>query len=206
MQPNLCGSIVVLHPADNVAVVVSPLKTDTVIATGQGSIISKEPIAPGHKIALRAISSGEQIFKYGEVIGHATQDIPEGAWVHVHNLIPDFDGAAYEYATRAPATDYFPADEAGTFLGYKRENGDVGTRNYVAVIATSNCSSHVAVEIAERMKHVCIDTHGVDGVVAIPHQKDAAIRRGGHLAVGTHDGRNDLPSECRRGSDGEPRL
>jgi altronate hydrolase len=146
--------------------------------TGRGCLQSKEPIAPGHKIALLRISKGEQVVKYGEVIGRATEDIAEGAWVHVHNLVSDFDGSSYEYATRTPVTQYFPKEAAGTFLGYQRENGDVGVRNYVAVIATSNCSSHVATEIAERLKGVCSETHGVDGVVAIPHQEGCGHSEG----------------------------
>ena len=64
----------------------------------------------------------------------------------------DFSGREYEYATRTPVTDFFPPEKAGTFMGYLRENGDVGTRNYVAVIATSNCSSHVTMQIAEQLK------------------------------------------------------
>jgi altronate hydrolase len=175
MQPETC---VVLDPRDNVAVVVSPLEAGRVVQTARGSVVAGEPIAPGHKIALRGIAKGEQVVKYGEVIGRATQEIAQGSWVHVHNFVSEFDGTAYEYATRTPSTAYFPTQDAGTFLGYKRENGDVGTRNYVAVIATSNCSSHVATEIAERLKDVTYDTHGVDGVVAFPHQEGCGHSQG----------------------------
>ena len=178
MHPNQRDSIVVLHPSDNVAVVVSPLTVGTLISIGQRIIVAKEPISPGHKISLRALSSGAQIFKYGEVIGRATQEIAEGGWVHFHNIASDCDGSSYEYATQTPVTKYFSKEQSGTFLGYKRDNGDVGTRNYIAVIATSNCSSHVAVEIGERFKDVRIETHGVDGVVAIPHQEGCGHSQG----------------------------
>jgi altronate dehydratase len=172
------GSVVALSPRDNVGVVVSPLEPGTVIETTNGTIVSKECLAAGHKIALRSISNGEQIIKYGEVLGHATGDIAAGAWVHVHNLVSDFNGTAYEYATRTPVTEYLSKTDAGTFLGFQRENGDVGTRNYVAVIATSNCSSHVTTEIAERLKDVRSGTHGVDGVVGIPHQEGCGHSQG----------------------------
>jgi altronate hydrolase len=178
MQLDTHGPVVVLDPRDNVAVAVSPLQAGDVIETGRGSLHSREPIAPGHKISLRPISGGEQVIKYGEAIGRASEDITEGTWVHVHNLVSEFDGSAYEYATRTPATEYFSTTKAGTFLGYKRKNGDVGTRNYVAVIATSNCSSHVATEIAERLKDVRSETHGVDGVIAIPHQEGCGHSQG----------------------------
>jgi altronate hydrolase len=178
MPLNTHGLVVVLDARDNVAVAVSPFQAGEVIETAHGSVLSKEPIAAGHKISVRPISAGEQVIKYGEPIGRATVNIPEGAWVHVHNLVSDFEGSAYEYATRAPATEYFSTTEAGTFLGYKRENGDVGIRNYVAVIATSNCSSHVVTGIAERLKDVRSETHGVDGVVAIPHQEGCGHSQG----------------------------
>ncbi len=178
MKLDAHGPIVVLDPRDNVAVVVSALQAGALIEMDRCSLHSKEPIAPGHKISLRAISNNEQVIKYGEVIGRATQDIAEGAWVHVHNLVSDFEGSVYEYATRAPDTEYFPAEADATFLGYKRENGDIGIRNYVAVIATSNCSSHVATEIAERLKDVRSETHSVDGVVAIPHQEGCGHSQG----------------------------
>jgi altronate hydrolase len=178
MQANARGPIVVLHTGDNVAVVVSPLEAGSIVETPAGALSCVEPIAPGHKIAIRTISSGERVIKYGESIGRATQPIAQGAWVHVHNLTPDFDGTTYEYATRAPTTDYLQMADAETFLGFQRENGDVGTRNYIAVIATSNCSSHVAAEIADRLKHVTRETHGVDGVIAIPHQEGCGHSQG----------------------------
>jgi altronate hydrolase len=172
------GAVVVLDPRDNVAVAVSPLQTGEPIATAHGSLHCKEPVAAGHKISIRAISVGEQIIKYGEPIGRAAVNIPAGGWVHVHNLVSDFDGSKYEYATATPPTEHFPAANAVTFLGYKRENGDVGIRNYVAVIATSNCSSHVVTAIAERLKDVRNETHGVDGVVSIPHQEGCGHSQG----------------------------
>jgi altronate dehydratase len=158
--------------------VVSPLEAGSIVETPAGALNCVEPIAPGHKIAIRSIHSGERVIKYGEVIGRATQPIAGGAWVHVHNFVSDFQGSEYEYATSTPVTDYFPENELGTFLGYQRENGDVGTRNYVAVIATSNCSSHVVSGIAERLKHVTRETHGVDGVVAIAHQEGCGHSQG----------------------------
>ena len=167
-----------LNRRDNIAVAISALKPGMVVqANGQG-VTAKQDISAGHKIALRPIASGERIFKYGEVIGRATQNIEAGEWVHTHNVVPDFNGSGYEYATGAPATEYFSPDQAGTFMGYKRENGDVGTRNYIAVIATSNCSSHVTSGIAERLQNVRFETHGVDGVVAIPHQEGCGHSEG----------------------------
>ncbi len=162
--------LLLLNENDNVAIARLPVAAGAAVSVNGFQVTALENIAVGHKLAVKAIDVNAQVTKYGESIGHATQDIAAGGWVHIHNVQPEFMGKEYELATRTVATDYFPPEEAGTFMGYLRENGDVGTRNFVAVIATSNCSSHVAVEIAEKLKHVTAETHGVDGVVALPHQ------------------------------------
>ncbi len=167
-----------LKATDNVAVVRVPLSAGSTVEVSGAQIEVRENINPGHKLALRPIPTGAPVIKYGEFIAKATSDIAVGAWVHTHNTEPDFSGREYEFATRAPVTELFPPAQAGTFMGYLRENGDVGTRNYIAVIATSNCSSHVAMQIAEQLKHVNQETHGVDGVIAIPHQEGCGHSQG----------------------------
>jgi altronate hydrolase len=164
------SSILLLNENDNVAIARAPIAAGTDVRLNGYRLTALENIAVGHKLALKPIASGQQVTKYGESIGHATAEIAAGGWVHTHNVQPEFMGKEYELATRAVPTDYVPSEQVGTFMGYLRENGDVGTRNYVAVIATSNCSSHVATEIAEKLKHVTPETHGIDGVVALPHQ------------------------------------
>jgi arabinonate dehydratase len=170
--------VIVLNENDNVGVARLPMPAGTEVVQNGDKVLVRETIAQGHKVALRPIPSGEKITKYGESIGRATKEIGVGDWVHTHDVAPDFTGKNYEYATHAPITEYFAAEEAGTFMGYLRENGDVGTRNYIAVIATSNCSSHVAAEIAYQMRNVSPDTHGIDGVVAIPHQEGCGHSQG----------------------------
>ena len=164
-------SVPLLNEKDNVGVARTPIVEGTEVVVSGHRVTARQTITPGQKIALKPISSGSLILKYGETIGKATEEIVPGSWVHTHNIVPDFSGRNYEFATEKRITEYFSPEEAGTFQGYLRENGDVGTRNYIAVIATSNCSSHVTMEIAEALKHVGPETHGVDGVVAIPHQE-----------------------------------
>jgi altronate hydrolase len=167
-----------LRDTDNVAVVRVPLTAGGTVEVNGEQIEVRENINPGHKIALRPIPTGAPVIKYGEFFAKATSDIAVGEWVHTHNTEPDFSGREYEFATRTPKTDFFSPEQAGTFMGYLRENGDVGTRNYIAVIATSNCSSHVTMQIAEQLRHVTPETHGVDGVVAIPHQEGCGHSQG----------------------------
>jgi altronate hydrolase len=170
--------IIILNEKDNVGVARAPVPAGAEIVARGSLISSRETVNPGHKIALRPIAGGERIIKYGETIGRAIKEITPGEWVHTHNLQPDFTGKNYEYATHTIPTEYFAPEDAGTFMGYLRENGDVGTRNYIAVIATSNCSSHVASQIAYQLRDVGPETHGIDGVVAIPHQEGCGHSQG----------------------------
>jgi altronate dehydratase len=171
-------NIVLLDPRDNVAVVLAPLTPGTPVSAPGVAVVASQAIAPGHKIALRRIAAGNRVLKYGECIGRAAQDIGQGSWVHNHNFGPDTDRQAYEYATDPVSRQFTAADQGETFLGYKRPNGDVGTRNYVAVIATSNCSSHVVTQIADQLRDVGMETHGIDGVIAIPHQEGCGHSKG----------------------------
>ncbi len=179
-RPSSNGTLVLLlNPDDNVAVSVSALEANSSVKIGERILVVKEPIQAGHKIAVRSIAANERVLKYGEMIGRAKQSIEAGAWVHTHNIDPEFIDLTYEYAINAPTTEYVAAEQTEMFQGYRRENGDVGTRNYIAVIATSNCSSHVATEIAASLRNVTFETHGVDGVVAIAHQEGCGHSEGG---------------------------
>lgn len=80
-----------VHPADNVATLLDDAPAGPVACGGGAVVTALEPIARGHKIALRAIAAGEPVTKFGVRIGHATQPIPPGAWVHLHNLASDLD-------------------------------------------------------------------------------------------------------------------
>lgn len=167
--------LIVLNPRDNVAVARVPLQQGTFAET----IRVREDVAPGHKIALQSISAGREILKYGETIGRASHDVLAGDWVHSHNLVSDFSQEPdYEFASQTPVTELIPPGEIGTFSGYLRENGDVGTRNYIAVIATSNCASHVAIEMAEQAQRRFGCNESLDGVIAIPHQEGCGHAQG----------------------------
>ena len=96
-----------IHPADNVATLIddAPAGPVTVIGATSGiALTAREPIARGHKIALSQIESGAGIFKFGARIGHTTQRIDDGAWVHLHNLASDLDGrsGSLDLQTGAP--------------------------------------------------------------------------------------------------------
>ena len=125
-----------------------------------------EAIARGHKFALRPIRSGEAIVKYGAVIGHAMRDIAAGEHVHGHNLVTNLEGELTYVRPDAQVAAAAPAQPA-EFLGYRRADGRVGTRNEIWVIATVGCVNRTA----ERIARLANSQPGgpVDGVHAITH-------------------------------------
>ncbi len=106
-------------------------------------------LTDGHKYAARDIKCGEDIIKYGNPIGHATADISRGEHVHSHNVKTNLSGnLTYTYAPRF--YDIPEGDRSRTFMGYVRDNGDVGIRNEIWIVNTVGCVNKVAERIAER--------------------------------------------------------
>jgi len=127
----------------------------------------RDPIPAGHKVALHLIEPGAVVRRYGEAIGHASRRIEGGQHVHLHNLRFEPLAPEYEFPLQETPPPLAPRD-VPTFLGYPRRDGRVGTRNYIAVVAASNCSAH-AVELVARRFEARSLPPGVDGVVALPH-------------------------------------
>lgn len=155
-----------VHPDDNVAVAVEPLAAGTSVSVGDATIALRDDVPKGHKIALREIASGASIVKYGAELGLATEPIATGAWVHSHNLKTGLgDLHTYEYHPVPPPA---PASrEMPTFMGYRRPNGRVGTRNEIWVINTVACVNRAAERIA-RMSERRFEGR-VDGVHSFQH-------------------------------------
>lgn len=102
----------------------------------------------GHKYALRDIKCGEDIIKYGNPIGHATCDIKKGEHVHTHNVKTNLSGnLEYSYDPKFYDTPAVPTDR--TFMGYVRENGDVGIRNEIWIVNTVGCVNKIAQKLSE---------------------------------------------------------
>jgi altronate hydrolase len=157
-----------LHPDDNLCVAARNLERGQELAIAGTTITLAENVRIGHKVAVRPIQSGEYVRKYGQIIGQATAEIAPGGWIHSHNLVNG------EFARdHAPATAIPPPPEpivGRTFQGYRRASGRAGTRNYLAVISTVNCSASVARFIAQHFTPERLaDYPNVDGVIAIRH-------------------------------------
>ena len=161
---------ILLRSDDDVAVAAVPIPKGATLDLGGRTIEVRDPIALGHKVAARSIQTGDPVRKYGQVIGFASKPIAEGEHVHVHNVRADLFERDYAHATEHPPVP--PMGERRTFMGFLRPDGRVGTRNYVAVISTVNCSASTSKLIADRFRDDSWkrDYPNVDGVFAITHK------------------------------------
>jgi altronate hydrolase len=168
-----------LRPEDNVAVAARHLAPGLEVQHNGSTLTLAGRVGLGHKIALRPIRKGEAIYKYGQIIGFASQDIPVGGHVHVHNVAADAFERDYAFGRDCPPPPA-PA-EPRYFLGYDRGDGRFGTRNYLAVISTVNCSASTSKYISERFRATDLlrQYPNVDGVVAITHKAGCAMQYGG---------------------------
>jgi len=149
-----------LSPSDNVVTAAAPLAVGDEGAT--------QLIPRGHKMATEAIPRGAPVRKYAQVIGYAHEDIEKGAHVHTHNL--DFRNVDTEYEFSTNLRPAQPAASQDIFMGYRRESGHVGTRNYIAVLTSVNCSATAARMIAQHFTPERLAPYpNVDGVVAFVH-------------------------------------
>lgn len=173
---NASASVNSVNPAihrvaseDDVAVALRELAAGETIAIGERQVLITETIPRGHKVCLRPVSVGQVVRKYGWPIGRATADIAIGAHVHSHNLETLLSGAGdYEYRGSTRPTASKPAHQSGSFLGYRRANGKVGTRNEIWILCTVGCVGRTA----ERIARLAARKHAgrVDNIVAFPHQ------------------------------------
>lgn len=164
-----------LHPDDDVAVCVRALEIGEMVLN---DVVVRESVPAGHKVALRDLPSGSPLRKYGQVIGASTKAVRTGDWVHVHNL------GMGDVTTRVALADTMPrpatTHRGHTFQGYLRADGRVGTRNYLAVVTSVNCSAMVAKRIAREVEARLGDGYpNIDGVVAVTHGSGCAMESSG---------------------------
>ncbi len=170
-----------LHPADDVAIARVPLAPGLLLSgENEGPVVVRQTIPVGHKVALHAKASGQPVLRYGQTIGFATQPIQPGDHVHSHNLGMGTVEHDYAVGQDARPIQYLPPAERRTFAGYRRSNGRAGTRNYVAVISSVNCSASVSRYVADHFRGASgSDFPGVDGVIALTHKGGCGAHYGG---------------------------
>lgn len=172
-------ALIQLHPRDQVAVARVAITEGAVVARTGGTLVALNAIPAGHKIALAPVAAGEVVLKYGQPIGVASRAIAAGEHVHVHNL--EMAQALPAQALDTAGTVTGEVSGAATFEGYLRADGRVGTRNYIGVVSSVNCSATVCKAIARSFDGVALP--GVDGVVAITHGSGCGMSDGEGLAL-----------------------
>jgi altronate hydrolase len=153
-----------LDRADTVVTATRILALGTLV----DGVLTTAQIPSGHKVATIQMALGDPVRKYSQLIGYASCDIMPGDHVHTHNV--DFRNTAMEYEFSTDLRLMPPAAKQDTFMGFRRENGKVGTRNYIAIITSVNCSATAARMIADYFTpEVLADYPNVDGVAAFVH-------------------------------------
>ena len=164
--------VIRLHPDDGVVIARTTLLPGT--SLGNNALATMR-IPAGHKAAIRAFQVGDPVIRYGQIIGFATQPIVPGEHVHVHNIGMGGYDKDYAYGQATTPTDY--VNDPATFMGIRRPDGRIATRNYIGILTSVNCSAHVASVVADAFKRNPITGHdpladypNVDGVVALTHK------------------------------------
>jgi len=160
--------VIKIHPTDNVAIALSDLPQGFLLTLDEAEITLQQQVQRGHKIAVNPISEGENIMKYGFPIGHATEEIAAGSWVHAHNMKTNLSGElSYEFN---PKTHPLAASRHAnrTFKGYLRPDGQIGVRNEIWIINTVGCINKVAENLA-KLGNQLFSTDNFDGVQHFAH-------------------------------------
>jgi len=155
-----------VDPRDHVATALRDIVAGETLDLHGRSVLARADIPKGHKIAIGAAAAGQDVLKYGWPIGRATIDIDIGDHVHIHNVETRLSGVedyAWKPSPLAPAAA--PNDRA--FMGYRRRDGRVGTRNEIWVLCTVGCVANTARRIAEKANARFAGR--TDGVFAFPH-------------------------------------
>ncbi len=154
-----------LHDQDNVALALDDLPAGAEVH----GVRVQEPIPAGHKVALVPLEPGAPIRKYAQIIGFASTAIAPGTHVHTHNC--DVQTFSRDYAFGSEAQGLQRIEPPATFDGFLRADGRAGTRNFIAVLTSVNCSATVAKAIAAQFSDAQVQAEfpNVDGVVAFTH-------------------------------------
>ena len=189
--------LLLLRTGDDVAVTTRDLRPGTVLVDGERRLEVLDSVPRGHKIALADVAVGDQVRKYGQSIGVATRPVVAGQHVHSHNLGMDLAERVHELATVHHELPV-PAGPRPTFEGYRRAGGKVGTRNYIGILTSVNCSASTARMIADQFRGPVLDEYEhVDGVMALTHDSGCGLvpeNEGAKMLVRTLKGYAEHPN------------
>jgi altronate hydrolase len=157
-----------LNARDNVVVAVDAIDVGMALPDG---VVALQRVPKGHKVAVLPISEGQPILKFGQIIGFASQAIAPGSHVHTHNCAFHAFDRDYAFAEDAKVEPILPVDQQATFQGFRRANGRAGTRNYVAILTSVNCSASVARFMADAAarSEMLAEFPNIDGIMPFVH-------------------------------------
>lgn len=174
MRNNTRTRAMLLEAGDNIIVATGDIEEGTQLLEHGVTVNHQTP--QGHKIAIRNIQSGAPILKFGTVIGYAAQNIAPGDWLHSHNIRFDAVDKDYAFARDYVPTAILPKAERARFMGIRRANGQVGTRNYIGLFVTVNCSATVARKIGNYFDEERMEAwENVDGVIPFIHDSGCGM-------------------------------
>jgi len=155
------AEVIRLKKNDNVVTARRALPAGVLLAAEGVTTLAEIPA--GHKVATAPIARGEAVRKYNQIIGFATADIAPGEHVHVQNVEVHSFERDYAFGSEMHPTAYFNNSEQAVFQGIRRPDGKVGTRNYIGILTSVNCSATVARYIAQSFEEA--RESGLDRVV-----------------------------------------
>ncbi|HMJ09347.1 MAG TPA: altronate dehydratase family protein [Pyrinomonadaceae bacterium] len=178
---------IIVNPHDNVAVVKNETFCGLIVQLLNGDEVEvKQAVPPGHRFAIGRIAAGDFVRQYGQPIG-TSLGIESGEWI-THDNMSDDVPVVRDLPENLfnPEPEYFAPADVQTFMGFRRADGRVGTRNFVLIVPTSMCASHEATQISMMSEFLHYSREkfpNVDGVVAIPHNKGCGCQDGSTLDV-----------------------
>ena len=172
------SNAILLNDEDNIIIAIDNMKANQYIE--DFDIKLDAPILSGQKIAKVDIVKDSPIYKYGTIIGFADTDLVKGQVLTNSNVVFKEFGREHEYCSNYVPTRYVNSSSERTFSGFKRIDGRVGTRNFIAVVSTVNCSATVVHEIASYFTpEKLINYPNVDGVAAFSHSTGCGMELSG---------------------------
>jgi altronate hydrolase len=178
---------IIVDPMDNVAVVKTETTPGLEVVLPDGRVVQlRATVAPGHRFATSDIPSGQFVLQFGQPIG-TSLGIREGEPITHDNMSNDVPIVRHlPENLRTPPPAYLPETERAGFMGFRRPDGRVGTRNFVLIVPTSMCASHEAQQISMIAEFTLYNRQkypNVDGIVAIPHNKGCGCQDGSTIDV-----------------------
>lgn len=168
-----------INAADNVAVAIHDVEAGGCFDIDGMQICPLVRIPAGHKVALRNMSEGEDVIKYGFPIGHLLQDVPQGGIIDHTNLKTNLEGLL-EYSYEPDLTEIVPSDSKASFRGYRRADGRAGIRNELWIIPTVGCVNGVAQNIQKQFEKELDSYPSIEKVIAFPHNYGCSQLGGDH--------------------------